>query len=282
MFLEDISVIKHLKMKQSKNHIYIAPHPLLTKYIAHYTISFPNKHKIIKDTNNSDLIIIPDGSGCMVFTYEDNNLSSSLWGATTKTVAVKKDINSEKIRFFIEFMPGGLRAITGIKQSELSDVKVPIDEIDKSLENFLIQAIENSKNIDDMISMVNLIFLKAIDRNNKEHSVIDSALHKIKYLNSGLTIKELSVSECISERHLHRLFNEYIGINAKMFIRLARINNSIKLLKKINSENCLDITYSLGFYDQSHFINDFKQICGVSPKVFIKNMSDFYNEQFKY
>ncbi|MCB2361904.1 helix-turn-helix transcriptional regulator [Clostridium estertheticum] len=283
MFFYDISVNRHLKIKETKNHIYIAPHPLLCKYIAHYTISFPNTNEMRTCNDNiSDIALIPDSSGCIIYTYENNDFSSSLWGATTKTVTVKNDVNLKKIRFFIEFMPGGLHAITGINQSELCDIQTQVDEVDKNLSFSLIHAMEISNNIDNMLSMVNMIFLKAIEKNNKEHTVIDSALNIIKATNGRLTIKQLSANEYISERQLNRIFNEYIGINAKKFSRLVRINHSINMFKNINYENCLNMTQLLGYFDQSHFIRDFKQICGITPNSFLENMSDFYNEPFKY
>lgn len=46
LFFYDISVNRHLKIKEPPNHIYIAPHPLLSNYIAHYTISFPNTNEM--------------------------------------------------------------------------------------------------------------------------------------------------------------------------------------------------------------------------------------------
>lgn len=281
MYFSDLTVNKHLKIKENKNHIYIAPHPLLSKCIAHYTVSFPNKiKKYSKDYD--DLILIPDSSGCIIYTYENNEFSSSLWGATTKTVTVKNDVNSKKKRFFIEFMPGGLCAITGIKQSELCDIQISVGEIDKHLSYALVYAMESSNNIDDMVSRVNLIFLKEMEKSNREHAVINSALDKIKSLKFGLTIKQLALDEYVSERHLNRLFNEYIGMNTKMFLRLARINYSINLFKNIDYKNCTNIAQILGFFDQAHFTHDFKQVCGVSPSLFFKKMSDFYNEPFKY
>ncbi|NMM62604.1 AraC family transcriptional regulator [Clostridium sp. P21] len=283
MFFNDILVKKHLKIKETPNYIYIAPHPLLRKYIAHYTILFPNPKETAKCSDNiNDLTLIPDCSGCIIYTYENNDFSLRLWGSTTKTVIVKNDVNFKKIRFFIEFVPGGLHAITGIKQSELCDIQTEVDEVDKYLFCALIHAIENSNDIDDMVSRADMIFLKAVEKNNKQHAVIDSVLKRIKCSNGILQVKELALDEYISERHLNRLFNEYIGINPKMFSRLVRVNHSINIFKKFDYKNCSNIAQVLNYFDQSHFIHDFEQICGVSPNSFFRNMSDFYNEPFKY
>lgn len=282
LFFYDISVKRHLKIKETENQIYIAPHPLLSKYIAHYTIEFPNKNKIGMSNDLGNLTLIPDSSGCIIYAFKNNDFTSSLWGATTKTVTVKKECNLKKISFFIEFMPGGLHAVTGINQLELCDIQAQVDEVDRNLSLSLIHAMEISNNIDTMLSMVNMIFLKAIEKNNKQHMIIDSALNVIKAANGSLTIKQLSANEYVSERHLNRIFNEYIGINAKLFSRLVRINHSIKLFKNFDYKNCLDMTQLLGYFDQAHFIHDFKQICGITPNSFLENMSDFYNEPFKY
>lgn len=282
LFFYDISVKRNLKIKETENQIYIAPHPLLSKYIAHYTIEFPNKNKIGMSNDLGNLTLIPDSSGCIIYTFKNNDFTSSLWGATTKTVTVKKECNLKKISFFIEFMPGGLHAVTGINQLELCDIQAQVDEVDRNLSLSLIHAMEISNNIDNMLSMVNMIFLKAIEKNNKQHMIIDSALNVIKAANGSLTIKQLAANEYISERHLNRIFNEYIGINAKLFSRLVRINNSIKMFKNFDYKNCLDMTQLLGYFDQAHFIHDFKQICGITPNSFLENMSDFYNEPFKY
>jgi AraC-like DNA-binding protein len=67
-----------------------------------------------------------------------------------------------------------------------------------------------------------------------------------------------------------------------MFSRLVRVNNSINIFKNFDCTNYLNVSESLGYFDQPHFIHDFKEICGVSPKLFLKNMSAFYNEPFKY
>lgn len=283
MFFDDISIKEHLKIGEDPNQIYIAPHPLLRKYIAHYTISFPDKNEIQKRSEyGTDLTLIPDSSGCIIYTYENNKISSSIWGATTKTVIVKKDFDLPKIRFFVEFMPGGLGVISGIKQSELCDIQTEVGQVSKVLEASLSHAMEINNNVDDLIYMVDTIFLRIIEKNKSQHEVITSALDIIKSTNGILTVKQLSSENYVSERHLNRLFNEYIGVSTKTFLRLARINYSMNLFKKYEYKSCLNVTQSLGYFDQSHFIHDFKHICGVSPNTFLKNMSDFYNESFKY
>jgi len=281
MYFESILLEDHYHIISNKNYTYIFPHPILSKYIAHYTVSIPDRGQTNTNVDLGYLNLVPDSSGCIVCTYEDNDFSIYLWGATTKIVTVENDINTDKVRFFIEFLPGGLHAITGIKQSELCDIQTSIENIDKGLYKKIIYALENSVCLDDLITSMNSIFIEELKKNQKSNSIIESSLIISSKVSGIMTIRELAGSQYISERQLNRLFNEYIGMSAKMFLKLVRINNTINILKHTNY-NLADNAQIFGFYDQSHFIKDFKAICGVTPKSFMENMSDFYNEEFKY
>ena len=59
------------------------------------------------------------------------------------------------------------------------------------------------------------------------------------------------------------------------------MNNAVKLMKE-GSNGLIAIAQLLGYYDQAHFIHDFKAIVGVSPKAYLENMSSFYNENYKF
>lgn len=59
--------------KKGQNHYFIAPHTLLKPYISHYTISFPGNSIV-----SNILTLIPDASGCIVFTFDGNQLHSQI------------------------------------------------------------------------------------------------------------------------------------------------------------------------------------------------------------
>ncbi len=72
----------------------------------------------------------------------------------------------------------------------------------------------------------------------------------------------------LSERQVQRLFNEYVGIPPKKYFEIKKIESAIKLFK--TSLNLTEIAYSSGYYDQSHFINSFKNYTGLLPGEFKK------------
>ncbi len=78
----------------------------------------------------------------------------------------------------------------------------------------------------------------------------------------------ISQSAGISCRQLERIFKKYVGITPVEFLRLKRVEMARKLLKKIHPLSCTEIAYETGFYDQSHFIRNFRAVTGVTPTAY--------------
>jgi AraC-like DNA-binding protein len=261
--------------KITHHSMYFTPHVLLKPYISHYRISFPGNPSI-----SDKLTIIPDASGCLIFTLTGNALQSTFWGVTTETVVVKNDTNDCHMRLFVEFLPLGLFYFTGIPQSELTDRKMSLCQINNHIHTQVERALEVALDVDVLIQKIDEIFLPYLMGKEYLPTLLDAML-QLKQSSGTVTVGELSRSTCYSERHLNRIFQEHMGMSAKTFSKIIRINTSILRMKQHGSK-LTSLAQDMGFCDQSHFIRDFKSVCKVTPKEYIVNMSDFYNEGFKF
>lgn len=275
---------KAIQSEYNKNQFYFMPHRSLRRYISHYTLTYTTTlNKNLDNGLSNDLVIIPDGSGCMIYGFNCNGMYEICWGPTSKPIKVKKSNSKDNERmFFIEFLPGGFYALTGIHQKEVRDLQCSIFEVDKKLSNLLSDAVKSSKSIDELILKVDIILIQIIENNIRTEPIITSIINKIMLTGGTISIKSLAESEYISERHLSRLFQKNIGLSIKTFERLIRINKAVKKYKNNVKQNSTYIAHELGFFDQSHLIRDLNEFCSTTPNNFIKNMSDFYNEPFKY
>ncbi len=88
------------------------------------------------------------------------------------------------------------------------------------------------------------------------------------------SIKQLTEKSYLSMSSLQRCFLKRTGISMKKMIRIARVHTIFKLMLKEQQFDCKSILYESCYYDQSHFIRDFKEITGLSPKKFFKNNSE--------
>ncbi|TCO68909.1 helix-turn-helix domain-containing protein [Marinisporobacter balticus] len=262
------------KFLTTQCNVYISPHEVLNPYISTYNILFPEKNML-----SEKYTIIPDASGTFSFAYDGKSIKSELWGASSKINVIGSEANNYNFLLLVELKPCGLYQFTGVNQKEFTDIRIDLEAVNKSLNTSLCNIIEKAIDVNDLVNGLNATFLSHMADVYQINTML-GLIRKIHNNNGFLHIKELSFSEHYSERHLNRLFYQYIGMNVKLFSRIVRINNAIGQMKNLKS-SCTLISQQAGYYDQSHFINDFKEICGVPPTQYLKNMSDFSNSIFK-
>lgn len=96
--------------------------------------------------------------------------------------------------------------------------------------------------------------------------------------NGLVTVAEMVAVAGVGERQLERLFKKYIGLSPKYYVRIIRFNYIFQLIKSKNN-SWAEIVYQSGYYDQSHFIHNFKAFTGEDPSAYFfeqENMANFF------
>lgn len=70
----------------------------------------------------------------------------------------------------------------------------------------------------------------------------------------------------IGKRQLERRFTAAVGISPKLLARVIRFQNILQLIENKEFKSFTTVAYEGGFYDQAHFIRDFKDFTGLNPK----------------
>lgn len=81
----------------------------------------------------------------------------------------------------------------------------------------------------------------------------------------GMVDIEQDLDTGISHRQLRRLFNYYIGDTTKTFSKVVRFQNILRAKPSTQSLQKNKLFYEAGYYDQAHFIKEFKNFYGVTP-----------------
>ncbi|WP_316821153.1 helix-turn-helix domain-containing protein [Pedobacter gandavensis] len=107
---------------------------------------------------------------------------------------------------------------------------------------------------------------------------IKNTLSLIFSSNGMASVAEMIAVSKLGERQLERLFKRYVGLSPKYYSRIIRFNYIFQLLK---TKDCSwsEIVFRSGYYDQSHFIRNFKAFTGEDPSHYFfeeKNMANFF------
>ena len=81
--------------------------------------------------------------------------------------------------------------------------------------------------------------------------------------------KTLSGFAGYTERHLRDMFYTYLGVSFKTYQRIVRYKRTLWALSD-NATTLTDMAYDIGYYDQAHFIHEFRRFQGSTPSRFIK------------
>lgn len=84
-------------------------------------------------------------------------------------------------------------------------------------------------------------------------------------------LAELLAANELSERSLERSFRQYLGLSPKEYLRHLRFLKLIQINPELNRSGT-DLTYELGYFDQSHFIREFKHFTGMTPGAYAQSL----------
>lgn len=87
-----------------------------------------------------------------------------------------------------------------------------------------------------------------------------------------IKVEQISERVGLSIRQLQRLFRKYIGVSPKWAIKRFRLQEAAERLEKDETPQWAELAVQLGYFDQAHFIKDFKAVIGQSPAVYKKQL----------
>jgi AraC-like DNA-binding protein len=144
--------------------------------------------------------------------------------------------------------------------------------------NDLYSNLSNSKTTIDRVTTLIEFMKLLLETKLPEIKFLESTLTKIYSSGGNITQEELSDQVNVSLRHFRRKFKEVIGISPKYFCKIIQLNTVFELLHSSNKERLHLLALDCGYFDQAHFIKDFKRMIGNSPRKFLQGDYSFVKE----
>ena len=168
----------------------------------------------------------------------------------------------------VRFSIFGFQNIFDIPSDEFTNRNFDATEVwDKNLLLLREQLIETPSPVAKISLLEDWIKSKIQLHNLQEAKVWNKLSPELK--NTSLPLQRyLSSAIGYSHKHTIKLFKEKCGLPPKMIQRIFRFNN-VLMHAQTSSLNWTSLCHEAGYSDQSHFIKDFKQFTGLTPKMFL-------------
>ncbi|HZY36283.1 MAG TPA: helix-turn-helix domain-containing protein [Mucilaginibacter sp.] len=196
----------------------------------------------------------------------DNSVTKTFTtGIHGQTSQIRRFTAKEKYGIFgVLLQPYALATLFGISSGEFKNELVDLALLGQSGKDIAHQIL-SAKNNAQRLQLINVFLqqrLRAFDRPE-----IVYATHRIYHLNGLVNVKALADESCLSQRQFERKFMEHVGFSPKSFARIVRFRSLINNYKRQDS-TLTKAAYDFGYYDQAHFIQDFKQFSGYNPHTY--------------
>lgn len=255
------------------------PTPALAEFVmCYWTLDFPKE-----DTPKMNTII-PDGTMKLIFHYGDLYWHHPKDGASflqprcfligqlTQPYVVEPD--GDTGTFVVRFHPNGFVPFASIPIKEMENTPVPLNTLFGTAGDTLEQLILQADTTSERIRIMEEFLLRHLTDAKTIDTIVTSTIDTILTANGQISVAELSEQNDIHRRQLARKFSSVIGLSPKQLSKTIRLQAALKKLLTQQPSTLTDVAYDNEYYDQSHFIKDFREFTGLSPK-------EFYGDDLK-
>ncbi len=165
----------------------------------------------------------------------------------------------------IRFFPAAFAQLFGVDAKTLSNHSQELNIVLPKIATFIQTTITTEHSLVSIAALFNDRLAPIL-----KHTAFDFDLRFYRALvlileNHGHLKIENGLNTGLSPRQLRRVFNHYIGTTPKIFSKVVRFQYILNAKPSSQSLKQQKLFYDVGFYDQAHFIKDFKNFYGVTP-----------------
>ncbi len=219
--------------------------------------------------------VLPDGAVRLVFNFGDAPFVGDgqgqvleAIGASTAPVVVRMRRRVEGLS--VTLRPGAAAALLGLPAGEIGGTAVPLDALWRGEGMALLERMTDAPDDAARVAMLQAALQRRLgDGNLAGNAVAMQAARLIAGSGGRRPLREVAAAVGVGERRLQQLFHAHVGVSPRAWSRLARMRGCLRALRQQPSPTWAELALESGFYDQSHLVNEFRALCGVTPTEFL-------------
>lgn len=174
--------------------------------------------------------------------------------------------------FAVSFYPYGFANFVAVPIKTLANKETPIELLlDEKEANELTLKIVEATDVKQRIEVIERFLLSKLTEKPMVDNIVRTTIDTLLSTNGSSSISNILKEDLSKRRQLERKFVKQIGISPKQLGKVIRLQGALKMMLSEQGESLTNIAYENEYYDQAHFIKDFKEFTGVSPKEFLGN-----------
>lgn len=226
--------------------------------------------------------LLPNGEPAIIFNLRDGPIRlydsqdldrcstygyAVLSGARSNCFVIDADQQDRVIG--VQFRPGGAFPFLRIPLSEAEDTSIALDDVWPKRAGEVRERLLASHDPQAMLLALEQCLLEQLVRPLELHPAVTFALGQFRSVRHGGRIDAVSEQIGISARRFIELFHRQVGLTPKVFCRVRRFQRVLRAVHGKNEVDWAQVALECGYYDQPHFIHDFRSFSGFTPNAYL-------------
>ncbi|MFN0037196.1 MAG: helix-turn-helix domain-containing protein [Saprospiraceae bacterium] len=264
-------------------HIHQPTFPLnlaVEKIIFYEGYSPPHHKERLLPDGGIDLVIDLTQVPKNLYNNEDFGRYTSFkksWISGIRREFITIDAGQNSSMMVVRFRAGTASFLFKFPLHELADSVVEMDAIWGSDFLHLREHLLEQPTPEAKISTLENWLLRHLRPESEPHPVVGYALGRIHQSPQLLTIADVQAKTGFSNKHFIHLFEKHVGTSPKTYLRTIKFQRVLAEIEKAKKIHWNDIVYSCGYYDQAHFIKEFRHFSGLNPTAYLAERGEYLN-----
>lgn len=238
-----------------------------------------HKEQLLPD-GGVDLVIDLTQVPKHVYDNEDHSRSTPFkkaWISGFRSGPITIDAGQNSSMMVVRFRSGAAGFLTHAPLTTLTDLVVEADAIwGTDLWHFREHLLE-LPNPHQKVAALEKWLTNQLLREAAPNPVVAYALERIHQSPHLLTISDIQAKTGYSNKHFIHLFEKQVGATPKAYLRVIRFQKVLAQIEQTRQIQWTDLANSCGYYDQAHFIKEFKHFSGRNPSSYLAERGEFLN-----
>lgn len=219
--------------------------------------------------------VLPDGAVRLVFNFGDapsagggDGLAVEAIGASAAPAVVRMRGKVEGLS--VTLRPGAAACLLGLPAGEIGGGAVHLDALWRGEGSALLERMAEAPGDAQRVALLHAALLHRLRGSRiAGNDIATHAARLIAASEGRLPLRDAAAAVGVGERRLQQLFHAHVGLSPRAWSRLARMHGCLRTLRRRPAPDWADLALEGGFYDQSHLVNEFRALCGVTPTEFL-------------
>lgn len=239
-------------------------------------------HTVDRFLPNGDTEILIDFHDGPQFIYDNHSLKeiqacNRIWTSGVRTEPITIPSGNGAAMMVISFKKGMAAPFFPFPMDEIRDSVVDADLVWGQDFGDLRERLLETKDIDLRFRFVEDFLLNRFRTKLGLNPCVAFAVTEMIDRPDVINIARMNSKIGYSQKHFTEMFRKQVGVTPKSYLKIMRFQKAVRTIDAAKDIDWGSIAFDCGFYDQAHFINDFKHFSGFTPEQYSKIHTNYQN-----